>query len=59
MWKFISRMNSAVALVSGLPMGFGSAGVDDWPQLGRDGSRYAVIVERPSPPSGLLRRSAD
>ena len=51
MWKFILRLIIATTLVSDMRLGFVSAGADDWPQLGRDGSCNAVIAERPSPPA--------
>lgn len=49
MWKFISRMVVAGALVLGGLSEFGVTRADDWPMLGRDGSRNSVSAERGAP----------
>ena len=49
MWKFISRMIVTGALVFGGLSGFGATRADDWPMLGRDGSRNGVSSERGAP----------
>ena len=51
MWKSISRMIVAGALVFGGLSNDGTTRAEDWPQFGRDGSRNAVSPERNPPTS--------
>ena len=49
MSKFFARMIVVAVVLGGGLIGFGSAGADDWPMLGRDGTHNSVSPERGGP----------
>ena len=49
MLKHFSRMIVAAAVLCGWVWGVGSTGAEDWPMLGRDGTRNGVSPERGAP----------
>ena len=49
MLRCFARMMVAAAVLCGWVLGVGSAGAEDWPMLGRDGTRNGVSPERGAP----------